>query len=203
MKESAIKQLPDDKKWIFDCEDCFFINRYIVSCFTSRISDLMWAYYANNHYGFCVKYVIDDMFIGKNGDYDIINWSDKKEYFRNCKISWDTITYVDKPIVYDFSNNSSTTLSIYNSLYNKSESWKEEKECRLVIEAPKSCGFDLNKFYGIKYNKKCIQAIYFGINMLKEYSDIIFDIVKSEHIKIYKSYIGQSSYEIQYKQINN
>ncbi len=38
-------------------------NTFGVSCFTTnQFSQLMWSFYANNHKGFCLEYVIDDSF---------------------------------------------------------------------------------------------------------------------------------------------
>ena len=83
----------------------------------------------------------------------------------------------------------------------KSKVWGYEKEVRLILHLEGCSGFDLNKYYGVKYDVQCIKGIYWGINILAEYKKEINEILESQNCLAprYLSYISGNSFRIQYK----
>ena len=106
---------------------------------------LMWSHYADEHRGYCVKYKLSKHFIKQ----------DENDSFEHMFL---------KPIIYrkdeekvDISE--LTTINTDLAFATKHESWKYEKEVRLIVYNPNK----EESFYGIPLDKdSCIEAIYFG-----------------------------------------
>ena len=106
---------------------------------------LMWSHYADEHRGYCVKYKLSKHFIKQ----------DENDSFEHMFL---------KPIIYrkdeekvDISGMTSINTDL--AFATKHESWKYEKEVRLIVYNPNK----EESFYGIPLNKdSCIEAIYFG-----------------------------------------
>ena len=104
---------------------------------------LMWSHYADNHRGYCIKYKLSKHFIKQ----------DENDSFEHMFL---------KPIIYrkdkvDISE--MTTINTDLAFATKHESWKYEKEVRLIVYNPNK----EDAFYGIPLDKdSCIEAIYFG-----------------------------------------
>lgn len=128
----------------------------------------MWAYYANNHSGFCVEYLIDskmkkfmypisydetrvlgDSLIGNIIDqtFDLI-----KEGKGIDDISWEL---------------NALNHMAYLSLTSKHKSWEHEKEIRALV--PRSYG---------KYLNLVPKKIFVGINCKQEYTERLIEIAK-------------------------
>lgn len=106
---------------------------------------LMWSHYADEHRGYCVKYKLSKHFIKQ----------EENDSFEHMFL---------KPIIYrkdeekvDVSE--LTTINTDLAFATKHESWKYEKEVRLIVYNPNK----EESFYGIPLDKdSCIEAIYFG-----------------------------------------
>ena len=106
---------------------------------------LMWSHYADEHRGYCVKYKLSKHFIKQ----------DENDSFEHMFL---------KPIIYrkdeekvDISE--LTTINTDLAFATKHESWKYEKEVRLIVYNPNK----EESYYGIPLDKdSCIEAIYFG-----------------------------------------
>ena len=106
---------------------------------------LMWSHYADEHRGYCVKYKLSKHFIKQ----------DENDSFEHMFL---------KPIIYrkdeekvDISGMTSINTDL--AFATKHESWKYEKEVRLIVYNPNK----EESFYGIPLDKNsCIEAIYFG-----------------------------------------
>ena len=106
---------------------------------------LMWSHYADEHRGYCIKYKLSKHFIKQ----------DENDSFEHMFL---------KPIIYrkdeekvDISE--LTTINTDLAFATKHESWKYEKEVRLIVYNPNK----EESFYGIPLDKdSCIEAIYFG-----------------------------------------
>lgn len=106
---------------------------------------LMWSHYADEHRGYCVKYKLSKHFIKQ----------DENDSFEHMFL---------KPIIYrkdeekvDISGMTSINTDL--AFATKHESWKYEKEVRLIVYNPNK----EESFYGIPLDKdSCIEAIYFG-----------------------------------------
>lgn len=106
---------------------------------------LMWSHYADEHRGYCIKYKLSKHFIKQ----------DVNDSFEHMFL---------KPIIYrkdeekvDISE--LTTINTDLAFATKHESWKYEKEVRLIVYNPNK----EESYYGIPLDKdSCIEAIYFG-----------------------------------------
>ena len=106
---------------------------------------LMWSHYADEHRGYCIKYKLSKHFIKQ----------DENDSFEHMFL---------KPIIYrkdeekvDISGMTSINTDL--AFATKHESWKYEKEVRLIVYNPNK----EEDFYGIPLDKEsCIEAIYFG-----------------------------------------
>lgn len=106
---------------------------------------LMWSHYADEHRGYCIKYKLSKHFIKQ----------DENDSFEHMFL---------KPIIYrkdeekvDISGMTSINTDL--AFATKHESWKYEKEVRLIVYNPNK----EDAFYGIPLDKdSCIEAIYFG-----------------------------------------
>jgi hypothetical protein len=106
--------------------------------------ELLWAYYGNSHFGFCIEY-----------DLDII-LENHKHFF--------SVTYSEKPAdigIPDVSN----SINIFKKIVgHKSSRWKHEQEIRILTDK-----FGINQ-----YNPTALKSIYFGCKMdLDEKSEIM------------------------------
>lgn len=103
---------------------------------------LMWSHYADEHYGFCIKYKLSEEFINQpeNGNYE-------HKFLKK-------IIYSNKAI--DITSNS---INSNTAFFTKNKFWKYENEVRLLVYNPNRS----DDFYGIPLDKKSqIHSIYFG-----------------------------------------
>lgn len=148
--------------------------------------ELMWAYYANSHAGFCIEYDLNELekiddFVCK---FDI-------QYCQSFpQVSFGTV----------FVNNSIEKILRF-TVGSKSEAWAHEQELRLVTDS-----------YGLKYiSEECVTAIYFGLRMpdfLEEdcknqiSRKDIMQALSNRNIKYYEMYLDIGSYQLKYRQIS-
>lgn len=197
----AFKHLPIDilptnrfRTCCFASEDIFQNNDYNV-----KYSDLMWAHYANNHYGICLEYefsknnLLSD-FIPKDGFYIYIKRAKKKDDVYNPQVDnqsppgfkldiyrmcYDTVKEISLPI-----ENTNETLT--EILTTKPESWKFEREVRIIAQAPNRCAFSSKATYYLKYNPICLKKIIFGYRtteyIKKQVAALVADCKENEII---------------------
>ncbi len=176
-------------------------NRFLVCCFTRedvftadenniKYSDLMWAHYANNHYGVCLQYEFDveqpsNNFISKDGYYLFVKRKGQKEDVYNPQIN-DTYPngfniYI-KPVCYnntvpDLLHTLQQDSGILDVITQKPESWKLEKEQRLIVQAPDECAFSFRNSYYLKYYPECLKKIILGYRTRDDCKKYISDVV--------------------------
>lgn len=210
-KRKVEKQIPSNKKSLFWTENSIVTNKNIVCCFVKDFKDnpfvdLMWAHYANCHFGFCIKFEfsenVEDNFVREEetGKIQIYNLSDNRLHFPSGRSEFKRVQYKGKPQVFRFTKGI-TYDSIEDFLQIKSCVWRYEHEVRLILHLGDCLGFDLNKYYGVKYDIQCIKGIYWGINTLAEYKKEMIEILESQNCSAprYSSYISGNSFRIQYK----
>lgn len=124
---------------------------------------LMWAHYAGNHTGFCIKYDFDEEFV--NGDQCL--------YFKR-------VCY-QKPS--KKVNLSAESLSSDIAFHTKLATWKYENEVRLISYIPE-CDQDAAK---IKMGEHCrISDIYFGLKCPPEHIETITKILKGSDVRFHQ-----------------
>lgn len=122
----------------------------------------MWAYYANNHYGFCIKYkVLDNSYL-----YDV-NYIEKR-------ICVDDLIW--KKMINNAISGKSTEkqkLMLFEKYLTKHISWSGEKEYRIIVESEED-----NRGVLMKCEKIGIKPVKIitGINCSEKYKEKLKDI---------------------------
>ncbi|MCD4759417.1 DUF2971 domain-containing protein [archaeon] len=143
--------------------------------------ELLWAHYANAHYGFCIEY-----------DLDILIDTYKAENIYSFPV-----TYSNTPPqigINEVSKSNQGGLSIIKKMLGyKSKRWAYEKEHRLIID----------KFGEQAYNHKAVKAIYFGLRMEDEEKEAIMNRFQGRGILYFQMYQKEKSYELEAKPVND
>lgn len=150
---------------------------------------LMWSHYADEHRGYCVKYKLSKHFIKQ----------DENDIFEHMFL---------KPIIYrkneekvDISGMTSINTDL--AFATKHESWKYEKEVRLIVYNPNK----EESFYGIPLDKdSCIEAIYFGCKCSPDTKNTIMKLFSQVETspKFYEMYSDSNIvYQLKWKMLNN
>lgn len=160
------------------------------------VDELLWAYYANSHYGFCIEYDRDELL--------------KVEGIKTNFI----VDYRD-----DVPNLNFGTVFIHNSvtkllkliLGRKSKKWLHEAEERLIVE----------KHGLINYSDNVVTSIYFGIRMPRKVDDLptandqlsdklqqvcreqVIKSLQGRDIKYYQMVLRPNSYDLIYEEIKD
>lgn len=128
-------------------------NRYGITCFSRNARSLnMWSHYADSHKGVCL--IFDEqklkrsVFSSRTG----VNFNDVI-YSRNLPF----LEIIDS---YDDENGPECIELPYNNrfLFNKLNSWKEEKEVRLILEHQ----YEIFENRDLKFDKTCLVGMIFG-----------------------------------------
>ncbi|MCW8039770.1 DUF2971 domain-containing protein [Acinetobacter entericus] len=159
-------------------------NIGIYSLSKTPIDELLWAYYANSHKGFCIEYDLDEL----------LKINDLKTYF---DVNYGDINKLNFGSA--FVNNSINKL-LKLILGNKSNAWIHEDEIRLLTESSGSK----------KISEDAITGIYFGLRMpecgdkdvVVSQNDVMFAL-KNKNIKFYKMYLEPDSYQLNFNEIES
>ena len=137
------------------------------------LSELMWAHYAKNHSGVCIKYHFNN---------DITKFADEKKrqiaYFRDVKYTSDMDAY-----------RKNNEINLHDAFFVKGKAWEYENELRLLAYDPNGTDKWWDKIlrlfkrkrtgdYAYIDAKDCIAAVYFGLKCPKDKQDQIINILK-------------------------
>lgn len=173
------------KNWNIDSFETYYkeiINKNKITCLsdTNEQNMPMWAYYANNHKGFCVKYILTD----EQKKY-IFPVTYEKERQNANSIVATIINETTKIIasngsINDYSSEANVcNQMVFFSMAAKHQSWKHEKEYRII-------GF--NNYF------PCMPAeIFIGYNCDKQYEEQIIKIGENIPCRIYKMTFDRNS----------
>lgn len=158
--------------------------------------ELLWAYYADSHEGFCIEYDLE-----KLGELSKFAGSFDVTYQDSLpKIQFDMFIG-DKNIV--------ETLKL--TAGTKSKAWLHEDEIRIVMD----------KFGKVEYDFRAVKAIYFALKMPKTHKDLrkdnkelpfnlskvcqeqVMDTLKGRGIKYYQMLLKPNSYQFEYVEIED
>lgn len=134
----------------------------------AHLNNLMWAHYADSHKGICIKYNFSMLSLR-----DFIKLED-------CHFCFQPIKYSDDNLA-DYSSDKRESIPLYDSFFLKGESWKYEKEVRLIM-------YDLNgqgEHVSIPI-PGLIEAIYFGLNCSSEDMKAIKDALTNKTFVSYE-----------------
>lgn len=121
------------------------------------LHDLMWAHYAKNHTGVCIKYHFNNGFT-KFAD----EGKGQIAYFRDIKYTSDIKKYGEQD-----------SINMRDAFFAKSKAWEYENELRLLSYDPKGSGE-----YASIDAPNSIAAVYFGLKCPKEKREEIMTILK-------------------------
>lgn len=121
------------------------------------LNELMWAHYANNHQGICVKYHFRN---------DITKFVDEPKgqiaYFRDIEYTSDMDAY-----------RKNGAINLKDAFFIKGKAWEYENELRLLAFDPNG-----NGDYGCINAKNSVAAIYFGLKCPEDKQRKIMEILK-------------------------
>jgi hypothetical protein len=113
----------------------------IYSLAKSENEELLWAHYAYGHKGFCVEYDLEKLISFENQDYKVID-----------------VVYSDRPLKLGSSEiliNPDQTVFLKKLIGAKPDSWKYEKEIRIITPSHGRHDYDF----------RAVKSIYFGLHM--------------------------------------
>ncbi|WDP87536.1 MAG: DUF2971 domain-containing protein [Desulfobacter sp.] len=151
----------------------------IYSLSTSYDHELLWAYYADSHKGFCIQYDLD-LLIRKN-------IYQKVHHF--------PVTYQNEPPSITLSDISKMEIrNIFQKLFGtKSKLWEHEEEYRIITDIIGENDYDYS----------AVTAIYFGYRMPDEHKEKIMDLLKGRGIKYYQIFLKDKSYQFKARPIKD
>ena len=157
-----------------------------LTCFSkTNIINPMWAHYAYNHTGICIKYDLKDL----NEKY-ILKWCYPVKYENNYDYTKELM---------NIKNNGDKLL--HETLLKKSTEWKYEKEWRILIDYDIQLSGLIKKGndYFLKLPKP--QAIYLGINISNKNREKILKICEDREISAYQMEINRKNHQLKTKDI--
>lgn len=141
--------------------------------------ELLWAYYANSHNGFCIEY---DLNVLKNGY--------SSDYLNSFKVD-----YSSKPPLLKITDiqKKEKLISIKKLVGFKSKLWKHEEETRILFNNS-----------GIKnYLPNAVKGIYFGLRMPLELREEIMKRLAGRNIAFYEIVRKTNTYIFERKEVIN
>lgn len=188
-QEGISKNEVDDLQYMFEDE-------YVLASFSKGIDSFpMWAHYANDNKGFCVRYkVVDDKFIRKvkyERQRSDITESISKAILTNEKLKDPAMDPELRGFMMGLQD---MFMRVLEQNYTvKHQSWSYEEEYRIIVERT-----DKNSTSGQNVSAKdiglCVDAIYTG------YKCNAFDRLKKIAVRLgvpcYKCKLGKKSYLI-------
>lgn len=139
-------------------------------------NQLLWAYYANSHQGFCIEY-----------DLDIL-----KQFQLNDEFFSDVIYQENIPII-DLEDILNYNILIKKLLVTKSVAWKNEEEFRIITGIS-----GLYYFYN-----RAIKSIYFGYRASENSIKLIMSVLRGKGIKYYQMNPKKDLYELERVEIED
>lgn len=138
-----------------------FLAKLCLGGIKAFLSPLMWAHYADNHKGVCIKY----RFNAKKFC---------KESTRTVAVGFKDITYSSKALK---ACGCTSSISMDDAFFLKGTDWEYENERRLFC-------FDINgkgSFGHYGDTAGCIETVYFGLRCPKEDKKAIIQILRCNH----------------------
>ena len=146
----------------------------------------MWAFYANNHQGYCVRYKINKKELVFRVLYEperIGTLGVLLQLYAAMKASDEQKAETKELQLYRH--------CLFNLINCKHISWKSEKEFRIIFPVEKRCGLNIrNEATGLE-----LTDVYMGINCSTENQERLKEICqKSLHCRLHKGYVSQTKF---------
>ena len=165
-------------------------NVGVYSLSKTILDELLWAYYANSHTGFCIEYDLE-----KLGELRKIAGSFEVLYEHSIpQISLEELISTQNDVTKILKLTSGT----------KSIKWQHEDEIRIIMDS----------FGKIEFDFRAVKAIYFGLRMPKTQQYLhdnlsqvsqeqVMEVLKGRNIKYYQMVLMPNSYEFDYFQVED
>lgn len=183
-------------------------------CLTPQNNNIpMWAYYANDHKGYCVEFTVDFSYIQKHAAIDpnmladfmhdiktgtsILSFQLKEhgQEFVFAKVSYSRkIPTIDLEALFKITNEyKQTEYLVKNSVGVKLSDWDHENEYRLIANSNSRNCEPMNLQYYAPFLK--VTGIIMGVCIEKENEEKIRKLCKAYGIRLYKAVCSESAYE--------
>lgn len=148
MRDKGVSQADVD-----EYHTLFNMDEYGVSCLSANPYDYlpMWAYYTNNHHGFCVEYDV----IKKDAIHEVAYEQDRTDvtdsliHLRNIVLKSHEVSGK-----INVNNKEFYIRTLMMNFYMKAQSWSHEKEFRIVQEIDNDKGKNIRvKSFGLQTRK--------------------------------------------------
>ncbi len=182
--------------------DFMFKKCGILSLSKNVYNELLWAYYADGHKGFCIEYDTDVIMEcynyglrKKNGRFVDLNGRPQQEpMVSELDIVYQkTFPKFDTNVMKRLSDTKDHKEILTCTIGTKSKSWKHEDEVRLIFSKNRLCEFDY----------RAVKGIYFGCRFDDTNNEInrIMELLKGRNIKYYKMKFNPKSYTLTYDEL--
>lgn len=156
-------------------------------------NELLWAYYANGHKGFCIEY--DSEIIMESYNYGLTFKKGNPESFP--LLHRINVEYSDSyPILKQeyLSQNANMNLFLTCLIGTKSKRWEQENEVRLVF----------NKHGYTELDYRAVTGIYFGVNFNNEpEKNNVMKKLQGRGVKYYQMRFESNSYKMRFDEIED
>ena len=156
-------------------------------------NELLWAYYANGHKGFCIEY--DSEIIMESYNYGLdpkSNYSKSFPLVHRIDVDYSDSYPVLKQEYLRIKDNLTSILTCL--VGTKSRKWEQEDEVRLIF----------NKFGSTELDFRAVTGIYFGVNFGDESSkDAVMKRLQGRGIKYYQMAFESNSYKMRFDSIKD
>ena len=173
-------------------------GKTFVSCFTSDIDNLpMWAHYANNYKGICIKFEVID----SNNFSKVIYKEDRTDVDTFVDESYKIKQKLEDKIISQNDLIKENAIKIFfQSMITKNSAWKYENEYR-IISRLKNNSSDKGGYAG--YEEMGIKAkeIYIGINCDEELIERLVNIAEYKKYNVFKMKISNEKYGFEWEKI--
>lgn len=150
----------------------------IYSLSKSSTNELLWAYYANAHNGFCIEYDLDELLRYKLGGEGVIH-----------------VQYEPKIPVISIADllrlQSDNTKLMTKLLGTKSKKWKHEQEVRIVT----------GRTGHVEYDYRAVKGVYFGHRCSPQFHRLVMRVLAGRGMTYYQIVPVDGSYKLQAKPI--
>jgi len=177
---------------VIDSANDLIKNSFCIAAFTSQMTDnlSMWAHYANNHRGFCIKYKVNvqNMFFKVFYEKERISISNTFVRFINACSEYESNHTPDN--LKEIQSCSALLQSMY---YIKHFSWNHENEIRLLYPNEKR-----EKGFNVK-NSECgirIESIYTGYCCTTDHKASINSIAKDLGVECMECQLSDTKYTV-------
>lgn len=175
-KPRNMKEVQDSYNTVCQAlEDILNSDIGIFSLSKTHLDELLWAYYANSHKGFCIGYDLD--IITKNN-------SIRQNHRYEVRYS-NTIPKIEISDMKQLKNDLVDNSLIKKFAATKSKRWENEEEVRIITDNSGKQSYDY----------RAVKSIYFGLRMDEEEKHEIMNELKGRNIQYFQIESKENSYE--------